>query len=607
MDQPAKLIAENATFQAFINSYIRELDCETWVEKKDWINGHFTSVEPESDHLVVIELPCKKMKYVIEVEYKSLVGRHVFRRSLKFCANDKQWHREDRVTVMISLIQELHLKARAKKCYELVSHYDELILRLLESFHMMTTYIENRMDDLKLYSAKSSFIETEQSLLYGHWLHPTPKSRQGMANWQHKSYAPELKGEFQLHYFQVDCRLVKESSSLKVSASDWIEQSMLKDDPQLRIEEGTCIIPMHPLQSQWLLQQNHVKKAIDRQLIKHLGAKGPLFTATSSLRTVYNKEKDLMYKFSIPVKVTNSLRMNKLNELKAGVNMAKLLSKIPFLDENPLFKIIEDPAYITVDFPNQMESGFEVILRTNSFPRGKDQGISSIASIVQDPLPNQKSRLANLISYLAESESRSEDQIALEWFEKYWNCAIEPLIRLYDEYGIALEAHQQNSVLDISTGYPELYYYRDNQGYYLSKTYDKELHFIEPSLSSTPDLFYEDTMIEDRFTYYLFMNQLFSVIYRFGADHLLEEKRLVEVAFEKLQKLETKLTGIGKKFVYHILNKEKLAYKANLLTRFHDVDELSAELEQAIYTNITNPFLLQHKEEDYAQAISLTF
>jgi spermidine-citrate ligase len=603
MNQSAKQIAENATFQAFLNCYLREVHGGYWIERGEWIKEQRPSVLVTGAYILELELPMQSIRLAIGVNYRSLAGRHLFGTSLKYCAKEKEWNQEDRLTIMISLIQELHLTAKSNGCHELASHFDELILRLIESYHTMTNYIENRMEDFeKLYSENSTFIETEQSLLFGHWLHPTPKSRQGMANWQHAIFAPELCGSFLLHYFQIDRKIVKESSILKVRASEIIFQSLLKPIPELEISEEDCLIPMHPLQAQWLLQQNHVKKAIQEGLIKDLGPMGSHHTATSSLRTVYDPKGDWMYKFSVPIKVTNSLRVNRNHELKAGVVMAGLMKKIHFLEKHSTFQIMSDPAYITVNLPGQTESGFEVIIRSNLFPKGQDQGISSVAAIVQEPLTNRKSRLYNLIVKIAQSESRSLDKVSLDWYKKYWKCAIEPLIRLYDEHGIALEAHQQNSVLDISAGYPLTYYYRDNQGYYLSQSYKEELSFMEPSLEETPELFYEDSLIHDRFTYYLFMNQLFSIIHRFGTDRLINEETLLDWSIEQLRLLEKDLTGQGKGFVHTILKQEELSYKANLLTRFHDVDELTAEREQAVYIKIPNPFVLHSKEEEYATA-----
>ncbi|KMJ57147.1 siderophore biosynthesis protein [Bacillus sp. LL01] len=603
MHHSAKQIAENATFQAFINSYLKEVDCGHWMKRKEWMQEQHPSITLSGESVVEMELPGQSAKFAVEVMYQSRTGRHVIGCSLKYCDQSREWVHQDRLPMMIALIHELHLMATSNGCHELASHYDELVLRLIESYQTMATYIEARMDDEKsLYSEDCTFLEAEQSLLFGHWLHPTPKSRQGMAGWQHPSYAPELKGRFQLHYFQIDRDMVRERSNNLKSASDMILQSLTKWLPHLTVPQHACLIPIHPLQAQWLLQQNHVKEAMEKNLIKDLGPMGAYYSATSSIRTVYNPEEEWMYKFSVPIKITNSLRTNRLHELRAGTAMAKLMDKLSFTEKYPRFQMIEDPAYITAKLPGEKESGFEVIIRSNPFPEGNDRGISTIAALVQDSLPQERSRLQRTMERLAQSEGRKQEEVSMDWFEKYWRCSIEPLIRLYDEHGIALEAHQQNSVLDLTSGYPEAYYYRDNQGYYLSNSYRDALCGLLPSLEECPELFYEDTLIQERFTYYLFMNQLFSVICRFGQEGLISEDSLLEWCRQKLFLLEGELTGGGKAFIRHILHSEKLSYKANLLTRFHDVDELMAKNEQAVYTHLPNPFYLVKEEEKYAEA-----
>lgn len=607
MQQIAKQIAENATFQAFINCYIREVRSGHWVKKEEWIKEQRLSALITEAHILELELPRQNIRFAFGVEYKSLVGRQVIGTPLKYCTKQKQWLVEDKLTILITLIQELHCMAKMDGCLKLSSHYDELILRIIESYQTMANYIEKSLGGDKQPEASGTFIEAEQSLLLGHWLHPTPKSRQGMADWQQTSFAPELQGSFQLHYFRVDRKMVKESSILEKSASDHIVQSLLKSQPDFVTSEKNCFIPVHPLQAQWLLQQQYVKKAIAEGFIKYEGALGAFYTATSSIRTVYNSQEEMMYKFSIPVKITNSLRVNRTHELKAGIAMARLMHKIDFLQNHPSFQMIHDPAYMTVEFPKQTESGFEVIFRSNVFPEGQDEGICMIATLVQEPLLEENSKLCQLIMKIAQSEFRPLESVSLDWFKDYWTCAIEPLLRLYDENGIALEAHQQNSLLNISSGYPTTYYYRDNQGYYLSKAYKDVLLSIEPSLHETEELFYEDALIQDRFTYYLFMNQLFPVISRFGADQLINENVLLKWSIDQLHLLEKEFTGFGKAFVRNILNQEELAFKANLLTRFHDVDELEAELEQAVYTKIPNPFVRQYEEADYAAATAFSF
>lgn len=607
MQQIAKQVAEDATFQAFINCYIREVSSGHWVKKDEWLEVQRLSISIPEIHILELELPLQNICFAFSVEYKSLVGRHRFGVSLKYCAKQKQWLVEDKLTIVIALIQELRLMSKENGCTELYSHFDELILRIIESYQTMANYIEKSLENKKPSEVNNTFIETEQSLIFGHWLHPTPKSRQGMANWQQIDFAPELQGSFQLHYFQVDRKIVRELSVLEKSASELIIQSIVKSQPDFVMSKKHCLIPMHPLQAQWLLQQPYVKQALVEGLLKYEGALGAFYTATSSIRTVYSLNEEMMYKFSIPVKITNSLRVNRTHELKAGIVMARLMNKIDFLQKHPSFRMIDDPAYITVEFPDQTESGFEIIFRSNLFPKGRDEGICMIATLVQEPLPKEKSRLYQLIMKISQTEFRSLESVSLDWFKAYWDCAIESLLNLYDEYGIALEAHQQNSILNVASGYPTTYYYRDNQGYYLSKKYEKELLTIESSLHETEELFYEDALIQDRFTYYLFMNQLFPVISRFGADQLIDEKILLKWSTNRLHVLKEEFTGLGKAFVENILKQEKLAFKANLLTRFHDVDELEAELEQAVYTKIPNPFILQNQEAEYATATAFSF
>ncbi len=606
MQQIAKQIAKNATFQAFMNCYIREVRSGHWVKKEEWIKEQRLSALITEAYILELELPRQNIRFAFGVEYKSLVGRHVFGASLKYCTKQKQWLVEDKLTILITLIQELHCTTKMDGCLKLSSHFDELILRIIESYQTMAHYIEKSFEGDKQHRASDTFIEAEQSLLLGHWLHPTPKSRQGMADWQQTSFAPELQGSFQLHYFRVDRKMVNEASVLEISASEHIARSLIKSQPEFVKSENVCYIPVHPLQAQWLLQQQYVKKAIAEDLIKYEGALGAYYTATSSIRTVYNAQEEMMYKFSIPVKITNSLRVNRTHELKAGIAMARLMKKIDFLQKHSSFQMMNDPAYMTIKFPNQTESGFEVIFRSNIFPKGHDEGICMIATLVQEPLLEEKSKLCQLIMKIAQSEFRSLESVSLDWFKVYWTNAIEPLLRLYDEHGIALEAHQQNSLLNISSGYPTTYYYRDNQGYYLSKAYKDVLLSIEPSLHETEELFYEDALIHDRFTYYLFMNQLFPVIARFGADQLINENELLKWSMDQLHLLEKEFTGFGKIFVRNILKQEELAFKANLLTRFHDVDELEAELEQAVYTKIPNPFVIQFEEAEYAAATAFS-
>lgn len=584
MGPSARAIAEQASFHALLHCYLREVTPGVWHRPGDWTG------DPAGDYrgtaVCELELASQGLRLAVDVLYRSLAGRHRFGRIRCRCDGAAEWRDLNPWHLGFLLVREMYSQDHGMAPEVTRTREQELTYRLADSTQVMTRYIAARCGDPSLVSDR--FIDTEQSLLFGHAAHPTPKSRQGLADWQHATYAPELAGRFQLQVFRVNPALVREGSSTGTPAAELLRQILALPDGGER-PDPLVPVPVHPLQAQWLLAQPAVQAAIAAGSIQAPAPAGPAFTATASVRTLYSDDCDWMLKFSIPVRITNSLRINKAHELPAGVVMSHLWRRLDFQDRYPAFRILQDPAFVTVTLPGLAESGFEVIVRENPFRSGRDRGICSIAALTQDPLAGNPSRLRALIEGLALNEGRSLAAVSRDWYRQYLNCAIEPLLRLYDDHGIALEAHQQNSLLDLAAGYPGRYFYRDNQGYYLSESYRGQLLALVPELAATPELFYRDAMIRDRFCYYLIVNQLFSVIARFGQDQLIAESTLLDLTGHFLRALLPRLHGSAVALVQMLLEDQRLPYKGNLLTRLHDVDELNAELELAVYTSITNP------------------
>lgn len=605
MSQTARQIADNASFQAFMNSYLKEVDPGVWHDAEDWQTQTAQPLQPASHYVLEVKLPKQNLTLAMGVSYRSTVGRHTLIEVHQKALHQFDWQGVDFFSSILLLIKEIYapqpgqVQTDQQRKQEL-----ELMARLIESQQVMTRYLEERAADPKLDS--HAFIDTEQSILFGHWLHPTPKSRQGIHEWQHRDYTPELCGQFQLHYFAVDRALVHEGSILSQGAEAILDKSLHTDgQPLPLISEDKQLIPTHPLQAQWLLHQAYIQQRMEASQIEDIGPLGATFTPTSSVRTLYCESLDFMVKLSIPVKVTNSMRINMHHELEAGIAVANLFRKTGFSHKYPRFQTIDDPAYMTLNLPEQEESGFELIIRENPFsacqPNADTLSVISIAALTQEGLtPETPSKLAQIIHKLAQDKHAnasapqpsgvSLQNTAMEWFEHYWKSAIEPAIRLYDEYGIALEAHQQNSLLDVTEGLPSRYFYRDNQGFYLSETHQQALLDIEPRLANAEELFYDDAMIQNRFSYYLVANQLFSVISRLGNDQLLPEQMTLNRCVDLLMELYEELSGQGKALIETLLSQRNIAFKGNLLTRIYDVDELQADQELAVYTKIKNPF-----------------
>ncbi|CAH2394744.1 putative Rhizobactin siderophore biosynthesis protein RhbC [Mesorhizobium ventifaucium] len=566
-----QIAAEQAIFRAFANSYLRELNSG---------NPVFHRIGERNFDCVEISLPSRHAVLRIEMKSRSLCGMHLFGQIWMRQDAGPNWHE-------IEPILAVHLLVLGAREAGSATHRQadvELLERILQSCQATKRYL----DAADRAPPPVGFIAAEQSLYFGHPLHPTPKSLQGMSNWQQEVYAPELRGGFQLAYFAAAAHLVREDSAGIAVAS--IVNSLLGNDAgNVAAGNGEMLLPMHPLQAQALMLDPAVRALIDSGQIRYLGPAGPVFTATSSVRTVYSDDAAWMPKFSLPVRITNSKRVNRRHELEAGVAVARLFERAGIDTFEPRLGFLHDSAYVTLDISGPAESGFEVIFRQNPFRGRADDPVITVSALTAEPRPGHSSLFENIVRRVAQDQDISVRQACRRWFECYLDCALDPLVKLYDRFGVALEAHQQNSLLDLSQqGLPSRYFYRDSQGFYLSNSFRARWYGLVPEVAQIRSLFFDDREIRERLSYYLIVNQIFSVVARAGHDGLASEAELIAILRARLKKLARELSGAGGEFATSLLDKPHITAKANLAIRLQDVDEL-AEGGGAIYTHFPNP------------------
>ncbi|GGE30170.1 petrobactin biosynthesis protein AsbA [Pullulanibacillus camelliae] len=583
-----KVIAEQATIQSFVNCYLRE----TGRGEKQRV-ALTPKKNTDAKTVIKLRLAHQGINIIIPIKYWSPIGRHLFAFPLYYqfeagyCPLPM-----DYITLVACMIKELLLDQGRQ------DSEDELMLRVILSCQNIKLALSHRIKkDSGLTVGSMDFIENEHALIFGHLLHPTPKSRQGMTDEEAMFYAPEFNGSFQLHYFKASTRLIKQASSGAISAADMLKQYLMTDDSisetfkkEHCLSQDDVLIPCHPLQAKYLLTRSNITDLIQRGQLEYLGPHGQPFTATSSIRTVYNKKSPYMFKFSLNLKITNSLRVNKQKELERGIEVGRLL-KSSFGDQlfeaHPNFKIIRDPAYLTVK-TGEEESGFEVVIRENPFKDDQKQETTLIAGLCQDSLPGQRTRLAHLIAACSKKDERTLEEVCLSWFQHYLNVSLRPMLWLYFQYGIVLEAHQQNAVIQLEDGYPKTFFYRDNQGYYFARSKSDRLKTFLPDISKNSDTICADSIAEERFIYYVIVNQLFGLINAFGSAGLIAEEKLLVLVYEELaacheQHPESQLLD-------RLLHAQTLPCKANLLTRLHNMDELVGSLDnQSVYIQMPNP------------------
>ncbi|MEV5439018.1 IucA/IucC family protein [Streptomyces sp. NPDC052682] len=484
----------------------------------------------------------------------------------------------------------------------------DLVVRVADSTRRVALFLRDRRDHPA--DGPDLFLAAEQALLLGHPLHPTPKSREGVRASEARRYSPETRGSFPLHWMAV-------APGVLATDSAWTERgrpvaaahltARLAGGP-LPLPEGHAALPLHPWQLREIHNRPDTAALLNAGLLRDLGPHGAPWHPTSSVRTVYRTGAPAMLKLSLGLRITNSRRENLRKELHRGVEVHRLLRtglSQRWRAAHPGFDIVRDPAWIAVDAPGgRPVPGVDVVIRHNPFAPTDD--VSCLAGFVA-PRPRtrpgtgtarartcgpaMRSRLAEVITRLAARTGRPRGAVAVEWFLRYLEQVVRPVLWLDAEAGVALEAHQQNTLLLLDAdGWPAGGRYRDNQGYYFRASRRAELDARLPGIGEHSDTFVSDDVTDERFVYYLAVNNVFGLIGAFGSQRLADERLLLAAFRRFLGDVASGPARLRTSLPAHLLDSPVLRCKANLLTRLHGLDELVGPVEaQSVYVTLANP------------------
>lgn len=551
-----------------------------------------TAIRPPdgpADAPLHIPLPASGTALIVPVRYWSATGWHRFGPA-RLAGAPATARALDSVTLAALIAREGTIPGTTP-----AGGSADLVGRVADSVRHTARFIADRRErpGAPAHIGVDRFLTAEQSLLLGHPLQPDPKSREGLSESEARRYSPELHGSFPLHWFAVEPPAL-------ATASAWTERGrpvsaarlLGRLAPAIPLPDGTTPLPLHPWQARDLLQRPAVTALCDAGLLHDLGPHGAPWYPTSSVRTVHRPGSPAMLKLSLGLRITNSRRENLRKELHRGVEVHRLLRTglaEQWQAAHPGFDIVRDPAWVAVDAPDGTPvPGLDVVLRHNPFRSGDDAVcIAALTSL--RPWPGRstmRSRLAEIVCALAAATGQTTTAVAAEWFLRYLDHVVQPVLAFDALAGIALEAHQQNTLVLLDpAGWPAGGRYRDNQGYYFRESRRAELELRLPGIGSLSDTFVPDAVTDERFAYYLGINNVLGLIGAFGAQRLADERVLL-AAFRRFLGKAAALGPLPAK----LLDSPTLRCKANLLTRLGGLDELVGPVDtQSVYVTITNP------------------
>lgn len=589
--------ALETNYTALINCYCREFS--NWsrymgIPHYDPAIGAYFKTTGNDMH-IRIDFTAIGCDVYIPLQYFSESGRHLF----KFPVVKRDLITDD--VAELTIVEFMNLIVRyAQTLYHNIDAAT-VLQRLDNSIHNLTQYLKFIEENEKRVNApEMSFIEAEQSLILGHIVHPVPKSKQGFNDEDLLRFSPETEGKFQLHFFLIHPDAVIEKNADGMLISQQLKEKLIQtataDDMDLlhllNQYPDYVVVPMHPWEAGYLLKQSEVVQMQQSELLFSLGLYGDYFSATSSVRTVYNEDSDWMYKFSLHVKITNSERINLLPELYRGYDISSLLKTEwgrNLQRDFPEIDYIVDPAFIAVKFNGQVINGFNISIRRNPFKGAdKNKNVTLLAALCQDGILGKPSRLENVIVEASLKMNKSIEQTASDWFKQYLHICVRPIVGILNQYGLACEFHQQNVMVELdANGFPAKLYFRDNQGFFFREGRKEMVTKALPGIADLSQSIIDEADLAPKYTYYLVTNNIMGVINAFGCNGLIKEEKLIKLVYKEFKALEKEdETGL----IDYIVNKRTWSTKANLITSLQNINEADESLEYpAVFLESPNP------------------
>jgi N2-citryl-N6-acetyl-N6-hydroxylysine synthase len=441
-----------------------------------------------------------------------------------------------------------------------------------------------------------SFSEGEHGLRFGHWIHPAPRSRDEFTRADSRRYGPEHGGRFGLRWWRVAPEIVAHDSARPLTVPEITAEMAASDRDGWPSDaaDGGILVPVHPWQAAQLL--SHPDLAAHRRAgrIVDLVEGQPAWSATSSLRTVHADHAAWMLKFSLSLRLTNSVRIVEPYECERGREVDRILASPigeAFQARCPRFRIMGEPAHLSLrDCAGAILPETTVVFRDNPF-RGADQPAACVLATLCEIAPDGRSSpMARLVAACAAREGLAFGEAASRWFDLFLDVAVAPCLIAQGEFGLLFGAHQQNLVVSLDEGWPAGAYFRDCQGTGYVREFLPWLSGQVEGIGSPRAHVFGATEAARLVGYYLFANSVFGAVAALAAAGADEDGllRQVRALLERLAAGQPR----DRTCLDYLLASPTISAKGNFMICFRNLNENTDVVDPlAGYVEQPNPIV----------------
>jgi len=454
MDGFSQTAGVDVAAQCFLNAFFRET--RDWKYVADAAPGQMQHIDLPLSSSQTIRLPLR---------YFSPTQHHQYQFPAQIISPDSPEGEAISFAALVSLILAKPA-IRAELAPDVIERFRQ---RVGESHANTWQAINLRHRWPELRKKPLSFAEAEQALLVGHAFHPAPKSHEPFNEAEARRYLPDFASDFPLHWLSVDSEYVT-GESLDLSLRARLLRVAAQSAPALlsHFTDRRWLLPMHPWQARHLLSQAWCQQLVASGALADLGEYGSAWLPTSSSRSLYSPASSDMIKFSLSVRLTNSVRTLSVKEVKRGMRLARLAQTPRWQSlqmDYPTMRVMQEDGWAglrAADGAIQEES--LMAFRVNSLFDTPTAQTNVLVSLTQAAPDGGDSLLAAAVRRVSVRLGLTLAQAAQCWLNAYCDRVLLPLFGTEANYGLVLLAHQQNILVEMQQDLPVGLLYRDCQG-----------------------------------------------------------------------------------------------------------------------------------------------
>ena len=511
---------------------------------KENIWTHSTTIFKEN-HYITIEF--EQVLLNVHYKYESALSRYEFDGPIIYMNHQHKESVDSLENLLGILVTDFHIDIPFHLKSELIHSRDSFI-EVYKEFDTRHEYLQRHdkyindserlnfftwLEKLKKNNDIDDVLYSESLIFEGHPTHPLTKTKLPLSMEEVRTYSPEFEKIINLkvmlihnEYVNVTTILDHSQFILNEVIPEYLDELHTFMNDRERLLKDYKVILVHPWQ-----YEHTIRNKFKEWLQNHILISTPFHVpskATSSFRTMSLINHPYHVKLPVNVQATSAVRTVSPETTIDGPKLSQALHRE--LNQYTQLDVVLEPYGLFAKTDSDDARQLACIIREKPFIKNDGILLVTGALVNKNVVDNE----ITVDSYLKWINDDINQHTIHQFMRNYTRQLVTPLLALIQNYGIALEAHMQNTLVHLGPKYQIQFIVRDLGGSRIDiKTLSQRLKHIEVENKSLLADSIEEVIM--KFQHAVVQNQLAELIFHFKKYEFIKEEELFNIIQEEIE------------------------------------------------------------------------